>query len=88
LIRIFKRILALVTSKTNLTNNENKLYFQEPIVAADTDVLSYWKENSIRFPIMSEMTKDFLIMMPTSVASECAFSLGGLTITNTRTKSK
>ncbi len=47
--------------------------------------MSYWKENSIRFPILSEMAKDYLSMMPTSVASERAFSLGGLTITNTRT---
>ena len=31
------------------------------------------------------MAKDYLSMMPTSVASERAFSLGGLTITNTRT---
>jgi hypothetical protein len=75
-------MLALVTSTTSLANNEIKTFFQEPIVAANTDVLSYWKENSIRFPILSEMAKDYLSMMPTSVASERAFSLGGLTITN------
>ncbi len=32
-------MLALVTSTTSLANNEIKTYFQEPIVAADTDVL-------------------------------------------------
>jgi hypothetical protein len=78
-------MLALVTSSTSLAYNEIKTYFQEPIVAANTDVLSYWKENSIRFPILSEMAKDYLSMMPTSAASDRAFSLGGLTKNNSRT---
>ena len=78
-------MLALVTSTTSVGNNEIKTYFQEPVVAADTDILSYWKENRIKFPILSEMAKDYLSMMLTSVASERALSLGGLTITSTRT---
>jgi hypothetical protein len=39
-IPILKRMLALVTCTTSLANNDIKTYFQEPIVAADTDVLS------------------------------------------------
>jgi hypothetical protein len=70
------------TATTYVT--EIKIYFQEPVVSDDTNILSYWKANSIRFPNLSLMAKDYLSMMPTSVSSERAFSLAGLTITSTR----
>ncbi len=84
-IPIFKRVLATFTSTTSVNTAELKVYFQEPVVADDEDILNYWKENRMRFPILSSMAKDFLSMMPTSVSSERAFSLAGLTITSTRT---
>ena len=73
-IPIYKKMLSLITSTTNVGNNKIKTYFQEAVVDANTDILAYWKENSLRFPILSEMGKDYISMMPTSVASERAFS--------------
>jgi hypothetical protein len=74
---IFKRVLATFTSTTSVNTAELKFYFQEPVVAVDEDILNYWKENRMRFPILSSMAKDFLSMMATSVLSERAFSLAG-----------
>ncbi|KAL3347815.1 hypothetical protein AABB24_021455 [Solanum stoloniferum] len=43
----------------------------------DFDVLSWWKVNAPRFPILSELARDVLAIPISSVASECAFSTGG-----------
>ncbi|XP_070023278.1 zinc finger BED domain-containing protein RICESLEEPER 2-like [Nicotiana sylvestris] len=41
------------------------------------DVLFWWKLNSARFPILVEMARDALAALVSSVASECAFIMGG-----------
>ncbi len=67
----------------NITS-EIKKYFDEPIINIESNILGYWQENENRFPVLCSMAKDYLSMMPTSVSSERAFSLGGLTVTDTR----
>ena len=37
----------------------------------------WWKVNSPRFPILSQLARDVLAIPMSSVASECAFSTGG-----------
>ncbi|KAH0680782.1 hypothetical protein KY290_022972 [Solanum tuberosum] len=49
---------------------------QEP-ESEDFDILIWWKVNSPRFPILSQLTRDVLAIPMSSVASECAFSTGG-----------
>ncbi|WOG91938.1 hypothetical protein DCAR_0311193 [Daucus carota subsp. sativus] len=44
------------------------------------NILGWWKVNSTRFPILSEMARHVLGMPVSSVASEVAFSTGGRTI--------
>ena len=44
------------------------------------EILLWWKTNSTRFPILSELAKHVLGMPVSSVASEAAFSTGGRTI--------
>ena len=41
------------------------------------DVLGWWKFNSVRFPVLSELARDVLAMPISTVASESAFSTGG-----------
>ncbi|KAL8092508.1 hypothetical protein AgCh_034687 [Apium graveolens] len=48
------------------------------------DILTWWKMNSTRFPILSEIAKHVLGMSVSSVASEAAFSTGGRTIDSYR----
>ena len=84
-VPLYKRFLNTF-SNTNVTNNsELKVYFSEPVIVSESNVLDYWKQNSERFPILHLIAKDYLSMMPTSVASERSFSLAGLTITDIRT---
>uniref|UniRef100_A0A3Q7GW15 HAT C-terminal dimerisation domain-containing protein n=1 Tax=Solanum lycopersicum TaxID=4081 RepID=A0A3Q7GW15_SOLLC len=49
---------------------------QEP-ESEDFDILSWWKVNSPRFPVLSQLARDVLTIPMSSVASECAFSTGG-----------
>uniref|UniRef100_A0A3Q7J4X6 HAT C-terminal dimerisation domain-containing protein n=1 Tax=Solanum lycopersicum TaxID=4081 RepID=A0A3Q7J4X6_SOLLC len=49
---------------------------QEP-ESEDFDILSWWKVNSPRFPVLSQLARDVLAIPMSSVASECAFSNGG-----------
>ncbi|KAF3628118.1 hypothetical protein FXO37_29536 [Capsicum annuum] len=41
------------------------------------DILCWWKVNEPRFPILVEMARDVLVIPISSVAFECAFSMGG-----------
>uniref|UniRef100_A0A3Q7GHJ3 HAT C-terminal dimerisation domain-containing protein n=1 Tax=Solanum lycopersicum TaxID=4081 RepID=A0A3Q7GHJ3_SOLLC len=49
---------------------------QEP-ESGDFDILSWWKVNSPRFPVLSQLARDVLAIPMSSVASECAFTTGG-----------
>ncbi|EOA22265.1 hypothetical protein CARUB_v10002853mg [Capsella rubella] len=44
---------------------------------SEWDVLSWWRLNSQKFPILSKIAKDFLAMQVSSVASEEAFNNSG-----------
>jgi len=41
------------------------------------DVLSWWRLNSQKYPVLSEIARDVLAMQVSSVASESAFSTSG-----------
>ncbi|KAJ0264749.1 HAT protein [Hirschfeldia incana] len=43
----------------------------------DLSVLSWWRRNSVKFPVLSELAKDVLAIQVSSVASESAFSTSG-----------
>ena len=49
----------------------------ELLIGMEFDVLSWWRTNSSRFPVLSEIARDVLAMQVSSVASESAFSTSG-----------
>ncbi|KAL3363212.1 hypothetical protein AABB24_012486 [Solanum stoloniferum] len=49
---------------------------QEP-ESKDFDILIWWKVNSPRFPILSPLARDVLVIPMSSVTLKCAFSTGG-----------
>ncbi|CAA7039112.1 unnamed protein product [Microthlaspi erraticum] len=63
--------------------NELDLYLKEDVENPKTmygteyDVLSWWKVNSGKFPVLSVIARDILAMQVSSVASESAFSTSG-----------
>lgn len=44
--------------------------------------------NADRYPVWASLARDYLAVMPTSVSSERAFSQGGITISDRRTRLK
>ena len=63
--------------------DELELYLKEKVenpknfLGTEYDVLSWWKLNCQKYPILAEMAKDVLAMQVSSVASESAFSTSG-----------
>uniref|UniRef100_A0A3Q7GVC8 HAT C-terminal dimerisation domain-containing protein n=1 Tax=Solanum lycopersicum TaxID=4081 RepID=A0A3Q7GVC8_SOLLC len=55
--------------------NASKSLDQEP-ESGDFDILSWWKVNTPRFPVLSQLARDVLVIPMLSVALECAFSIG------------
>ena len=43
----------------------------------DFNILTWWKVNSPRFPVLSKLARDVLAVPVSTVASEAAFSTGG-----------
>jgi hypothetical protein len=58
------------------TEEEYTKYFNEPLSADGTNVLSYWKAKAFDYPILSAMAKDYLTVQASSVPAERAFSSG------------
>ncbi|KAK1435666.1 hypothetical protein QVD17_01432 [Tagetes erecta] len=67
---------------TEVDNNEVDIYLSDGTEKREEpfDVLGWWKINSIKFPILSQIAKHVLAMPISTVASESAFSTGGRVI--------
>ncbi|KAL6657993.1 hypothetical protein ACP70R_005773 [Stipagrostis hirtigluma subsp. patula] len=50
----------------------------------DFEILTWWKVNSNKYPILSKLAKDVLAVPVSTVASESAFSTGGRVISSFR----
>ncbi|XP_074374404.1 zinc finger BED domain-containing protein RICESLEEPER 2-like [Apium graveolens] len=61
----------------NETKSQLHLYLEESKLDARVklDVLSFWRSNKSKYPILSAMTRDILSMPITTVASESSFSI-------------
>ena len=47
------------------------------IGASEYDVLSFWRVNSAKYPVLSLLARDVLAMQVSSIASEPSFSTSG-----------
>ena len=88
--RIDRRYKQKLNAGVKDKRDELEIYLKEPVenpellAGVEYDVLSYWKRNSTKFPILSLMAKDVLAMQVSSVASESAFSTCGRIIEPSR----
>ncbi|XP_050238288.1 zinc finger BED domain-containing protein RICESLEEPER 2-like [Mercurialis annua] len=66
-------------AETGPRKSELEIYLTEASVENDDafDVLNWWKQNAARFPILSRMARDILVVPISTVASESAFSTSG-----------
>ena len=59
--------------------NELERYLSDPVERDHDkfDILIWWKQNSLRYPVLAAMVREILATPVSSVASESAFSTGG-----------
>ena len=74
----FKQHLADKDSVENKSDLDRYLLesFEDPDVE-DFDILMWWKMNSSRYRVLSQIARDVLVILVSTVASEFAFSTGG-----------
>jgi hypothetical protein len=77
----YNKRMRLNSSGDASTNSKTELdkYLAEDTEenSVDFDILSWWKCNSARFPVLSKLTRDILAIPISTVASESAFSTSG-----------
>lgn len=71
-------------ANTNSSTDELTQYLSEPPAPIATDVLEWWKVNSMRYPRLSVMARDFLAVQANSVAPEELFCGKGAEIDKQR----
>ena len=76
------------TSSSNLVEKEMESYLSAPDLEAEGSPLSWWKVESIRYPILSRLAKKYLAVCATSSASERVFSASGKIVTPLRSTLK
>ncbi|KAH9673290.1 BED-type domain-containing protein [Citrus sinensis] len=66
-------------SQNNHFKTEFELYLEESTLPSTSqfDILSWWKNNQGKYPILAKIARDFLAIPVSTVASESAFSTGG-----------
>nr|CAD1818417.1 unnamed protein product [Ananas comosus var. bracteatus] len=64
-----------VTSKSELDRYLGETKFDR-IQHAKLNILDFWKDNCVRYPILSKMARDIMSIPITTVGSESAFSIG------------
>jgi len=71
--------------KEEVTQNEMEEYLDLPQIGLNNNPLEWWKSHSVKFPILSEISKIYLAIPATSTPSERLFSDAGNLLTSKRT---
>uniref|UniRef100_A0A1X7T0Z4 HAT C-terminal dimerisation domain-containing protein n=1 Tax=Amphimedon queenslandica TaxID=400682 RepID=A0A1X7T0Z4_AMPQE len=72
------------TLEENSIREELNSYLAEMEPSRGTSPSMWWKDNSKRFPLLSQVAMDFLHIPATSTPSERVFSTAGNTVTQKR----
>ena len=64
--------------------DEMDILFSETGAPRNSDPLTWWKNNSLRHPCISQLVKSLFAIPATSTSSERLFSVAGLTVTRLR----
>ncbi|CAI8595205.1 unnamed protein product [Vicia faba] len=82
----FDRIMNIVREKE--VKSELQTYLDEGVYIPDGDnnALKWWRNNSLKYQILSKMAVDILVVPISTVASKSIFSVGGRVIDEYRSK--
>jgi len=71
---------------SNTQKSELDAYLEDEHVRDDEnfEILSWWKTNKDKYPVLSTMARDFLAIPLSTVSSESAFSLSGRILSDNR----
>jgi hypothetical protein len=62
-------------------SNELDKYMVEPLIKQNLfDILAYWKNQTDKYPVLSQIARDLMSVQVSTVASKSAFSAGGRVI--------
>ncbi|GET61591.1 zinc finger BED domain-containing protein RICESLEEPER 2-like [Rhizophagus irregularis DAOM 181602=DAOM 197198] len=81
----FLNLLNPNNIRQEVSYDELDRYLNSP-VDSNTGSLIWWKTYEKDYPVLSQIAKDYLTIQATSVPSERAFSISGLTISKTRNR--
>ncbi|GET50975.1 zinc finger BED domain-containing protein RICESLEEPER 2-like [Rhizophagus irregularis DAOM 181602=DAOM 197198] len=81
----FLNLLNPNNIRQEVSHDELDQYLNSP-VDSNTGSLIWWKTYEKDYPVLSQIAKDYLTIQATSVPSERAFSISGLTISKTRNR--
>ncbi|MQM19274.1 hypothetical protein Taro_052275 [Colocasia esculenta] len=78
-------------SQQNLQESKSELerYLDESVIPLNHksfDILKWWSDNSLVYPTLSKITRDYLAIPASTVASEAAFSNGGRVLDQYRSR--
>ena len=71
---------------TEMAKREVADYRAAKSISMKSNPLDFWKLNSTRFPLLSQLSLRYLCVQASSVASERVFSTAGDTLSNERSK--
>ncbi|KAL4572740.1 hypothetical protein LXL04_019523 [Taraxacum kok-saghyz] len=82
----FGNYLSSPGVNSRMVETELESYLNEPPIkySKNFDILSWWKLNGLRYPMVAQMAKDLLGIQISTVASESTFSTGRRVITDYR----
>jgi hypothetical protein len=83
---LIERIKERFTHSEELNEDEIIRYLNASTLQMDDNILDWWSKNQKGYPILSKIARDYLAVMPTSTASERAFSAAGRTISKIRNR--
>ncbi|CAH9076336.1 unnamed protein product [Cuscuta epithymum] len=89
----FEQIMRIVREKQAIppTKSELEVYLEDDLYIPDSSSLSFcalewWKNNSMKYKVLSKMAADIRAIPITTVASEATFSAGGRVIDEYRSR--
>lgn len=74
------------SSRYQVGKSQLDMYLDDDVLDlnCELDILEFWHQSSVRYPVLSKMARDLLTIPVSIVASESAFSIGGKTISASR----
>lgn len=83
---LIERIKERFTQSEEINEDEIIRYLNASTLQLDDSALDWWSKHEKVYPILSKIARDYLAVMPTSTASERAFSAAGRTISKIRNR--